>query len=421
LDLREAIAERVGDLEEEMVRFLQELVRIPTPVPPGENYEKIADLIASKCRSLGLETRLYQAPERYVEMSGREAYGLSGPRVNVVSWARGDRENPNVLLNAHTDVVPVGPGWSVDPYAGVVKEGAVYGRGSVDNKAGLTAMIYAVQALLEAGARPRGSIALTATVDEEIGGIAGLNYLVREGLVRGDYGISLDGSITDVCISLNGRLRWRVHTHGRSVHSSVAFRGVNAIEKMAKIILAIQAHGSELQERSTSIPAPPDVGKPFIYPIASVNVVHGGIKDNIIPDRCAISLDRRITPEETVDSARHELRAAIESARLEDPEVRYEIEEVSVREPCYTDPNHPLVKTVQRVASEVLARQLPVCGATGSSDASFMVNQGGMPAVVLGPSRLEGNVHGVDEHVPITDLVSLTKVHTLVLADLLCL
>jgi succinyl-diaminopimelate desuccinylase len=198
LNLREAIGERVGDLEEEMVRFLQKLVRIPTPVPPGENYEKIAELIFSKCRSLGLETRLYEAPERYVEMSGRETYGLSGPRVNVVSWAGGGREGPSVLLNAHTDVVPVGPGWSVDPYAGVVKDGAVYGRGSVDNKAGLTAMVYAVQALLEAGARMRGSITLTATVDEEIGGIAGLNYLVREGLVRGDYGISLDGSITDV-------------------------------------------------------------------------------------------------------------------------------------------------------------------------------------------------------------------------------
>jgi succinyl-diaminopimelate desuccinylase len=340
--------------------------------------------------------------------------------VNVVSRIGGKSQKPCVLFNAHTDVVPVGGGWSVDPFSGTVINGAVYGRGSVDNKAGLTAMLFAAQALQEAGARLRGSITLSATVDEEIGGIAGLNYLVREGLVKGDYGISLDGSITDVGVSLNGRLRWRVHVLGRSVHSSVAFKGVNAIEKTAKVILAIQDHGRELQERRTRIPAPPEVGKPYIYPIASVNVVQGGIKDNIIPDRCTISLDRRITPEETVDSARDELRAAIERVRAEDPEVRFEIEEVSVREPCYTDPSHPLVKTVQRIASEVMARQIPVCGATGSSDVSFMVNQGGIPTATFGPSRIEGNVHGVDEHVSIVDLVSLAKVHALVAAELLC-
>jgi len=419
MNLRDKIAERAEVLEKEMVHFLQELVRIPTPVPPGENYEKIADLIASKCASLGWETQLCQAPERYVEMSGLRAYGLSGPRVNVVSRLRGGGERPSILFNAHTDVVPVGPGWSVDPYSGVMTGGAVYGRGSVDNKAGLTAMIFAVQALQEAGAKPRGLITLSATVDEEIGGIAGLNYLIRERLVGGDYGISLDGSVTDVCISLNGRLRWKVHVYGKSVHSSVAFKGVNAIEKMAKIILAIQAHGRELQERTTKIPAPPDVGKPYVYPIASVNVIQGGIKDNIVADRCTISLDRRITPEETVDSARAELRAVIDRAWQEDPEVRCEIEEVSVREPCYTNPNHPLVRTIRGVASKVMARRLPICGATGSSDVSFMVNQGGIPTVAFGPGRLDDNVHGVDEHMPIADLVSLTKVHALVAADLL--
>ncbi len=419
MDLEERISESVASDEKEIISFLQRLVRIPTPVPPGENYEKIADVIAEKCRSLGWETVLHEAPESCVEASGRKAYGLSGPRVNLVSTIRGTREKPVLVYNAHTDVVPVGQGWSVDPYSATIKDGVLYGRGSSDNKAGVAAMIYAMKALQDLGAPLPGRVVLTATVDEEIGGIAGLNYLIAEGKVKGDFGVSLDGNVNNVTIALNGRLRWRIHTYGKSVHSSIAFKGVNAIEKMAKVVLAIQAHGRQLQERATKIPASPEVGKPFIYPIASVGVIQGGVKDNIVPDKCTVAIDRRVTPEETLDSARGELREVTEAVRREDPEVIYEVEEVSVREPCYTPPDHPLVLTLQRTARDVLREEVTVCGSPGSSDVSFMVNQGRMPTVALGPGRLENNVHGVDEHIPINDLMALTKVHAIAACELL--
>lgn len=418
MDVKEKIVGHVESEEKEIVSFLQELVKIPTPTPPGENYDKIAELVAEKCRSFDWETHLCEAPEKYLDMTGREAYGLLGPRVNVVSTIKGSKDRPTLVYNAHTDMVPVGPGWSVEPYSATIKDNVIYGRGASDDKAGVAAMIYAMETLQEMGIKLPGRTVLTATVDEEIGGFAGLNYLIAEGIVGGDYGISLDGSITNVTVALNGRLRWRIHAYGRSVHSSIAFRGVNAIEKMAKIVLAIQAHGKALQEKYTKIPAPPEVGKPFIYPIASVGVIQGGVKDNIVPDRCTIAIDRRVTPEETLDSARGEFRSVVEAVQREDQEFKYEIEEVSVREPCYTPIDHPLALTMKKISSEILGEETTICGSPGSSDVSFMVNQGKIPTVSLGPGRLENNVHGVDEHLSIKDLLALTKIHAIAAVEL---
>jgi len=419
LSFKAKISKKVDEHRNEIVELLQKLVKVKTPVPTGENYLKAVKIVQDKCESLGWDTNIYEAPEKYLELSGRKAFGLEGPRVNLVSEIKGTKERPVAIFNAHLDVVPVSEGWSVDPFSAIIKDNAIYGRGSSDNKAGVVAEIFAMQVLQELDVKLGGDVLLTATVDEEIGGIAGLYYLFEEGIVKGDYGISLDGSITRVGIAANGRLRWRIHTFGKAVHSSRAFQGINAIEKMAKIVLAIQEYGKVLQQRYTTIPAAPEVGKPFLYPIAQAGVIQGGLKANIVPDKCTLAIDRRVSPDETVVSASKETKQIVEAVRTQDPEIKYEIEEISTRDPWYTPIDHPLPELYFQTANEFLPENIIKCGSAGSSDASFMVNEGGMPSISLGPGRMENNVHGIDEHMPIDDLINLVKVHALAVTRLM--
>jgi succinyl-diaminopimelate desuccinylase len=419
LSFKAKISKKVDEHRNEIVELLQKLVKVKTPVPPGENYLKAVKIVQDKCESLGWNTNIYEAPEKYLELSGRKAFGLEGPRVNLVSEIKGAKERPVAIFNAHLDVVPVSEGWSEDPFSAIIKDNSIYGRGSSDNKAGVVAEIFAMQVLQELDVKLGGDVLLTATVDEEIGGIAGLYYLFEEGIVKGDYGISLDGSITRVGIAANGRLRWRIHTFGKAVHSSRAFQGINAIEKMAKIVLAIQEYGKVLQQRYTTIPAAPEVGKPFLYPIAQAGVIQGGLKANIVPDKCTLAIDRRVSPDETVASASEETKKIVEAVRMQDPEIKYEIEEISTRDPWYTLIDHPLPELYFQTANEFLSETIVKCGSAGSSDASFMVNEGEMPSISLGPGRMENNVHGIDEHMPIDDLINLVKVHALAITRLM--
>ncbi len=419
MDTWKRVVEELEDNRNGIIKLLQELVKVPTYNPPGKNFEVIANMIAREMEASNCKVELFEAPESYVEMCGKKELGLDYPRVNVVGSGGKKEGKPTIVFNAHSDVVPVSSGWTVDPVGGEIKDGKVYGRGAADNKSGIVSMVSAFKALHEAGVDLDGHTFLTSTVDEELGGFSGLKYLLDKGLVWGDFGVSADSGFGRVTFALNGRLRWRVTTYGKSVHSSMAQMGINAIEHMAQVVLKLQAYSKELQNRSTMIPTSPDTGRKYLYPIASVGTIHGGIKDNIVPDRCYIDLDRRVTPEEKIDDARNELRGVIEGALREVPEAKFEVSELSFREPCVTPPEHSFVKRVKTVAEEVLGTEVPVYGGAGSSDMQYLINEGKMPACGIGPIRTECRVHGVDEFVYIDDVIGAAKVYARLALDML--
>ena len=158
----------------EMLAFLQELVRIPTVNPPGENYRECAEFIGGRLREFGYDVA-------YVEATGRPEHTARHPRVNVLGTLRDTPARPRLHFNGHFDVVPVGDGWTVDPFSGIVRDGKIFGRGTTDQKAGIAASIYAVEALRRAGVRLRGNVEQSGTVDEESGGVAGMAYLAERG------------------------------------------------------------------------------------------------------------------------------------------------------------------------------------------------------------------------------------------------
>jgi succinyl-diaminopimelate desuccinylase len=408
----EKILKQIKKNRAESIDLLKKLVKIRTVVPPGENYEKIANLIGNTMENYGCDVTFFETPEKYMKMSGAELFEppLEGSRINVIG-EYGSNKGKTLLFNGHYDIVPVGPGWTNDPFSGIVKDGVLFGRGASDNKGGIVAMMMAAKALSDLGYTPKGNMVLTATPDEEVGGISGLGAVLEEGLVKADYGISCDGGQDNIGISNQGRFKGKIITEGFAVHSSRAQHGINAIEKMSKIVLAIQEHGRELRSRSTSIPAPPSTGREFVYPTTNVGVIHGGLKENIVPDYCVIFFNRRVTPEETLEGARKEFLSVIENAVSGDSEIKWRFVELNTREPSYTSPDHPYVTDFKKMAEEVLDREIPVYGGLGGNDVCYMRNILKIPAVQFGASRKGSNSHGIDENIKIDYVLDASKVY----------
>src|SRR5262249_36511160 len=140
----EEVTARVDELADEMVDWLREFVRIPTVNPPGENYVDCAHFICHKLKDFGYEINI-------IEATGRPECSLEHPRVNVIGHLHGASFDPTLHFNGHIDVVPPGEGWTLDPFAGELRDGRIYGRGVTDQKSGMAASLFAIEAIRRAG------------------------------------------------------------------------------------------------------------------------------------------------------------------------------------------------------------------------------------------------------------------------------
>ena len=166
--LLKAVDARIDDL----VALTADLIRFPTSNPPGEAYRPCAEYVGERLRRLGFETE-------FIRAEGTPGDTDRYPRVNVVARFDGRSPGACVHFNSHIDVVEAGEGWSVDPFAGVIKDGRVYGRGACDMKGGLAASIIAVESFMDVHPDFPGAIEISGTVDEESGGLGGVAYLAR--------------------------------------------------------------------------------------------------------------------------------------------------------------------------------------------------------------------------------------------------
>ena len=292
-----------------MVDFLREIVAIPTINPPGENYLPCAERIGRQLREFGYEVE-------YVAAEGMREHTREHPRVNVIGQLAGDGAAARPLLhfNGHIDVVPVGEGWTVDPFAGLVRDGRMYGRGTTDQKSGIAASIFAMEAIRREGVRLFGTVEQSGTVDEESGGFAGVAYLAERGYIhrdRTDYVIITEPLNVDrVCIGHRGVYWFEVTVEGRIVHGSMPFLGISAIDGMGRFMGKIDTElRPKLASRLTSMPIePPGARRPSL----NINGIHGGqvtgIQTPCVADRCSAVFDRRFIMEEPFADVRAEIR-----------------------------------------------------------------------------------------------------------------
>ncbi len=433
-ETKERVFSYIEEHRGEMVRFLQRLVKIDTQVPPGLNYDVVCDALAEKLSGIGCEVCIHDAPERYLELSGARIMGLEGPRSNVVATYKGKTGKPRLHISAHIDTAAIQKeGWTVDPLGGeVTKEtpytrsgydrggGYIWGRGVADDKGEIASMVYALQAIHEVGIKLRGTLILTGNCDEEIGGVAGLGYLMKEDIVKADYGLQWDGGLDGIGLAAQGRTRFLIRTLGRPYHGQLPILGVNAIEKMSKINVALDDYWRNvLLRRQKAVPgielgsALREKGIDKMTAMLNIGTIKGGVQGATVPDRCEEEVLRGMIPGETFEDVRKELVSVIEGVKAKDSDLKYELEVINSREGYVVSPDDPWVLQGREAVREVTERTLPFTGTLASTDMNYQVNEGGMPCFNLGVGGPYSNGHKQDENASIDEIVDSTKIAAL--------
>ncbi len=412
------ILAEVDRAADEIVQFTVDLVRIPTINPPGDEYETCA-------RFLGDHLRQRQFDVEYIVADSRPEHTARHPRVNVVASRRGGG-GPVVHLNGHVDVVPPGDGWTLDPFAGVVRDGRIFGRGVCDMKAGLAAAVYAAEAIARAGVTLPGTLEISGTVDEESGGFAGVAWLAEQGRIakaRTDYVIIPEPLNVDrISVGHRGVYWFELTLVGRMAHGSMPFLGVSAIDGMTEVLSAIRRElEPALAGRLTSMPVVPEAAR---HATINVNAIEGGqpiagIQTPCVADRCRAIFDRRFLIEETFGLAKAEIDALVKRALSRVPGVEHELRDLMVVEPVQTPRDSPVVSAVERAIGRVLDRQATLVASPGTYDHKHVARIAGIPhCIAYGPGELE-LAHQPDESCRIDDLVNATKVLALATLDLM--
>ena len=315
-------------------------------------------------------------------------------RHNVIARLPG-RSTKRIVLEAHMDTVSI-KGMSIPPFDPVIKDGRLHGRGSVDDKAGLAAMMHAVASLKEDGITPPCEVWMAAVVDEEFS---------FRGVVKLCEGLQADASIVAeptemrAVIASKGVLRWRVIVRGKAAHSSKPHLGVNAITNMSRLVLALEAENARLAARTHPLLGPGTL---------NVGVIHGGVQVNFVPDQCAIEIDQRLLPGESAVAALARCHQVIDELARQTPGFEAFIEDppLLVDEALDTPPEASTVQIARQVLRTLGLNDEP-CGVPFGSDASKL-SRAGIPTIVFGPGSID-QAHAANEFVPIDEVITATE------------
>ena len=391
---------------EEETRFLQELVRVPTDTPPGNNAPH-AERSAEMLGMMGFTVERHKVPDAVVK-----AAGLTSITNLIVRHRFGD--GPTVALNAHGDVVPPGDGWTQHPYRAEVIDGKLYGRASAVSKSDFATYTYALRALIDSGTKLRGAVELHFTYDEEFGGELGPGWLLNLGLTQPDVLIAA-GFSYQVVVAHNGCLQLEVTLHGLASHAAYPDTGVDALQAANKLLTALYAHNDVLRTRLSKVPG-------IRHPYLNVGRIEGGTNTNVIPGKVVLKLDRRMIPEEDAAQVEAEVRELITAAVAQSPGVRAEIKRLLLAQSLKASPsNHVLVAALQRHAQALFGEEIPVSGTPLYTDVR-LYGALGIPCAIYGAGPrtvLESNAKRADEHLVLEDLRRATKVIARTVADLL--
>lgn len=405
---------------EATIKILDELVRIPTQVPPGENYGKIMGLLAEKLKGLDFEVETIVMPRELFEKKNPRLTHLQGERVNL-SATKDIGAEKTLLINTHLDVVPASGDWSFPPFECTVKDGRIYGRGVADSKGGVAALLTLLNAMKELEVKPKYNLNIALTTDEEMGPFSGLCYLADIGKLKADFFLSMDGDSDDITIASNGNVDWQIDVSGKAYHSGSSFLGINAIEKSIPVMNELMELKAKIEKRRSNVPNSLAISRKTgintLIPVLNITVVNAGVKQNIVPDKCTIKGDRRYIPEEKFEDVCKEMRDALAKVKEKHPDINFKMSCDDIYAPMLTDMNHPWVKEVKRVAEEVTGREVRLVGAQGSLDVAYAAKVTGLPACCFGLGRrTQSNAHAEDENIFVEDMVMYNKF----LAKLIC-
>jgi succinyl-diaminopimelate desuccinylase len=413
----EEIKTKVEGSVKELTELCSKLVQFPTVVPPGYTRECV-EFMEAYFQSLGLETEVYERRK---------------DKANLCVKVPGNRRG-KILWLGHLDVVPEGSEpWKYPPFSGKVMEGLVYGRGSSDMKGSCAAAMVAAKVLAGLEEGLRSSVEFWFTCDEEVGAIDGARWLAESGRLKGDLCLIGDSSGSlplepSIDLGCKGALRVALKARGRTAHGSQPYLGDNAIEKLIKAIGYVKEIGSFrldvpeelepilkasveflLRHYKLTESQKAEAMRVFHFPSVSLNIIRGGVKNNVVPDAAEALFDIRITPGANIEAVERRILGLLKDSGLEGVGAEFEVTGFGG---YYERPDSGYVDSLKR-AVELATGKTPILKIlTGGTDGIFTRKIAGIPSLGFG-AGLPGMAHSKDEYVTVESLVMAAKVYAI--------
>lgn len=361
-----------------LVSLAQKLVQADSSNPPGKE-KAIVDILAKELKGFCKIKCIEMAKDR--------------PNLLAI-FGSGDKK---LIIHGHTDTVPAGPGWKFPPFSAKIINGKLYGRGATDMKGTLAAIVAAFRSLKQSKWKPKGQLIFLACCNEEMGDgeEIGMRYMAKK--IKGGLVLLTDTTDFNITSAEKGALWLEFISKGKEAHGATPWKGVNAIEKLAKFI-------SELNK--LFLPGAHHIlGRSTI----SVNMISGGMKTNVIPAFCKARADIRIVPKEKKEDVIKALQGLIDQLKKEDKDLNIKIKELLYLAPVEIDTTKPYVSTFVSCAQEVLGKPIQFVGEHGATGAGVFIKVGN-PTLVFGPGKPE-LCHVKDEYIEINDLVKAAQIY----------
>lgn len=379
--------------EAEIISILTSLVRIPSENPPGLEKE-CTEYIVQQLGHWGIDVEVICEPFE------------QRPQAVAIY---GTGQNPILILNGHVDVVPAGDrdAWTVDPYAGIVKEGKLFGRGAADMKGGLTAAMLTLKTLKETNFRLKGTLMVQFAVGEETAE-PGTRRLLEKGFT-GNWAIVLEPTGLQVATSVKGLAWYKINVRGQPCHASRPWLGRNAIIKACEIIHAIHSYNRLLSARRHPL---------LDRAHATVTMINGGDKENVIPGTCDFVVDRRILPNERIGNVDDEICKILQTTVKLEEGFSASWQRYRYYQPAEIPVESRVAEVVRKYSKEIAGVPEKAFGMLAATDARNFINDAGVPAITWGPGNLE-QAHTYDEYIELRQIQVAVKILLEVIEELL--
>lgn len=424
---KQEICKQADLRRKDLIRILQDMVRLPSVThPPGGDEGRVQGYVAELFRRMGLEVDVFE-PTDVPGLAEHEGYwpGLDyNGRPNVVGVWKGQGGGRDLILNGHCDVVPEGPHerWSDDPFSGTVKNGRLYGRGSVDMKGGIAAMSMAVQVLKDCGIKLKGDVILESVVNEELGGYNGTLACIVRGY-RADAAIVTEPSDLKIEPANKGGQAYRITVDGVGAHTSFWWEGVSALDKAILIKREIERFSKIRFEQTRNNILYSD---PEVYPIPALTdciySFHAGDPAIMgVPQQASMELMIDVLPGESLEEVRCAFERAVMEAAAKDPWLKdhpphMEYADMRGIYPTQMDLSNPIIEILKASYRDICKREAKVCGFESACDAMMFNLFSDTPALIFGPGQL-GLAHRPDEYMDLEQLFEAVKILAIAVVD----
>jgi succinyl-diaminopimelate desuccinylase len=378
-----------------LIGLVQELVRIPSVNPPGDE-KPATNYLLNLLSGWGFNTRRIDEPDP--------------ARPQLLATLPGSGDRPPFILNGHVDVVPPGDPskWMDDPFSGSIRDGRMYGRGSCDMKGGLGVALEVARVIQQSGIQLKGDLVLTFAMGEETAEPGTKSILEAAGYTEG-FGIVLEPTDFRVGVAEKGLAWFQVTLVGQPAHCSVPELGINPIDKFLTFGQRIRDYDQQIRQRIHHRCGPAK---------CTMTMLSAGTKENIVPESLSLILDRRMNPDESAEVVQKEIEEILREISESDKDFAYGIQRTRLYEAAEIPSNLPQVSLLCREVEALTGEKAQIWGTPYSTDVRHFINDMRIPAVAFGPGEIT-QAHTYNESIGTEDLVTAVRVLLGVAAELI--